>query len=84
MVKETAYACVGVSCIRSDVWGILCVDNYFAGTGQTSVLQESRSGAVQIFISTPYTESGGVGVTLNLLPFLMKYIIKRTVRNNRY
>jgi hypothetical protein len=63
MVKETAYACVGVSCIRSDVWGILCVDNYFAGTGQTSVLQESRSGAVQIFISTAckysiYSEGG--------------------------
>ena len=36
--------CEDVSWIRSDVWYILCVDNYFTGTGQTSVLQECSQG----------------------------------------
>ena len=56
--------CEDVSWIRSDVWYILCVDNYFTGTGQTSVLQECSQGP-----ATSLDPGGGVlwypGATLD-------------------
>ena len=58
--------CEDVSWIRSDVWYILCVDNYFTGTGQTSVLQECSQGP-----ATSLDPGGGPMVSrghLGLLP----------------